>query len=58
MAPIGEVKLGSLGDDVINFRLGSILLAEMRLMLKDFPSIGGMGVLVALGLFAGGIFYQ
>lgn len=56
MAPIGEVKLGRLGDDVVNFGFGSILLAEMRLMLREFPSIGGMGVLVALGLFAGGIF--
>lgn len=54
-APIG-VNLGALGDDGVNFGFGSILLAEMRLMLREFPSIGGLGLLGALGLFAGGIF--
>ena len=56
MAPIGEVKLGGLGEEGVDFGFGAILLAEVRLMLREFPSIGGMGVLVALGLFAGGIF--
>lgn len=56
VAPIGEVKLGGLGEEGVDFGFGAILLAEVRLMLREFPSIGGMGVLVALGLFAGGIF--
>jgi len=55
VAPIGEISLGDLGEDEVHFGFGSILFAEMRLMLREFPSIGGMGVLVAVGLFIGGL---
>jgi len=54
VAPMGEVGLGRL-EEGVNFGFGSILLAEVRLMLREFPSIGGVGVLLALGLFAGGV---
>ena len=54
VTPIGEIRLGGL-EEGVSFGFGSILLAELRLMLREFPSIGGMGVLVAFGLFAGGL---
>ena len=52
---MGEVRLEALEGE-ISFGFGSMLLAELRLMLREFPSIGGMGILLAIGLFAGGIF--
>ena len=51
--PIGE--LGSIGEAGFDFGLVSLFLAETRLMLLEFPSIGWLAPVGALVMFFGGL---
>jgi len=52
-APIVDFELRPLGE-AVSFGFGSMLAAECKLMLREFPSIGGLGLLGAVGLFGVG----
>ena len=54
VAPMLDVELRPLGE-AVSVGFGSMLAAECRLMLREFPSIGGMGLLGAVGLFVAGL---
>ena len=54
VAPLEGVELPSLGGDV-SFGFGSMLVAECRLMLSEFPAVGGLGLLGASALFVVGL---
>ncbi len=53
--PPVDVELRSLGGEAVSFGFGSMLVAECRLMLREFPSVGGLGLLGSAALIAGGI---
>jgi hypothetical protein len=54
VVPINEIKLLSFGKEALRFDIVSMLVAECRLMLWEFPSIGGLGLLgAATFIFAG-----
>ena len=53
-ASILDVELRPLGE-APSFGFSSMLTAECRLMLREFPSIGGLGLIGAVGLFGAGL---
>jgi hypothetical protein len=55
VVPLKEVELRPLGKKAVRFDIGSMLVAECRLMLREFPSIGGLGLLVTATLIVAGL---
>ena len=55
VVPVGDVVLRSLGGGMGDFGLVSMFLAEAGLMMKEFPSVGGLGLLGGIGLFIAGV---
>jgi hypothetical protein len=45
VGPLKDVELRPLGAEDVRFGFFSMLVAECRLMLREFPSIGGLGLL-------------
>jgi hypothetical protein len=58
VAPLKEVQLRPLGEEAVQFRFGSMLVAEYRLILKDlktFPILGMGGSAAAGALIIAGL---
>ena len=53
--PLVDVELQPLGEEAVSFGFGSMLLAECGLMLREFPSIGSMGLLGAAAMIIAGV---
>jgi hypothetical protein len=51
-----DIEISPLDGNAIKFGFGSILLAECRLVLKEFPSVGRLWILVAGGMMIAGVF--
>jgi hypothetical protein len=55
VTPVVDVELKPLEEKEVSFGFGSMLLAECKLMLREFPSVGSMGLLGAATLIVAGI---
>ena len=55
VTPLADVELRPLGEEAVSFGFGSMLAAECRLMLREFPSVGGLALLGAAALIVAGL---
>jgi len=55
VVPIKEIDLRPLSMKAVRFDILSMLVAECRLMLMEFPSIGGLGLLGAAAFIVAGL---